>query len=285
MATVPTIITSQILSTPVEARYPEKAIVTSEGIGISADSRPMSIKIPRYEVLWIKLMIKCDKISNMNLYIVATPIGNLQDITLRALETLRSVDLIVCEDTRVTSILLKKFDIKKKLIAINEFNEEQVVYEILKRLEMENVALVSDAGTPLISDPGFRLVNLARKNGVSVVPIPGASALIAALSASGLPTDKFVFLGFLSKSSTKAEKSLEIFKNLETTVILYESPHRIIQTLQSIQKVYGPIEVTIGRELTKIYEEIFSKEVGLLINEYIIKAPKGELVVLFSTKQ
>ena len=230
-------------------------------------------------------MIKCDKISNMNLYIVATPIGNLQDITLRALETLRSVDLIVCEDTRVTSILLKKFDIKKKLIAINEFNEEQVVYEILKRLEMENVALVSDAGTPLISDPGFRLVNLARKNGVSVVPIPGASALIAALSASGLPTDKFVFLGFLSKSSTKAEKSLEIFKNLETTVILYESPHRIIQTLQSIQKVYGPIEVTIGRELTKIYEEIFSKEVGLLINEYIIKAPKGELVVLFSTKQ
>ena len=219
-----------------------------------------------------------------NLYIVATPIGNLQDITLRALETLKNVDAIVCEDTRVTSILLKKFDIKKPFIAVNEFNEEQVVYQILHRLETQDIALVSDAGTPLISDPGFRLVNTARQKGVTVIPIPGASALIAALSASGLPTDKFIFLGFLSKSGAKAEKSLLLVKDFESTVILYESPHRIIQTLEAIKNVFGDIEITIARELTKIYEEIYSRKISEIAEEYKTKAPKGEFVLLFSTK-
>ncbi len=219
-----------------------------------------------------------------NLYIVATPIGNLQDITLRAIDTLKSVDVIVCEDTRVTSNLLKKFDIKKQMIAVNEFNEEQVVYQILQRLETENVALVSDAGTPLISDPGFSLVNTARLKGIPVIPIPGPSALIAALSASGLPTDKFIFLGFLSKSEAKAQKHLEAVKQLESTIILYESPHRVIQTLEVIQNVFGEIEVTIARELTKIYEEIVTAEVSTHLKNFETKPPKGEFVLLFSTK-
>ncbi len=218
------------------------------------------------------------------LYVVATPIGNLQDITLRAIDTLKSVDVIICEDTRVTSTLLKKFEIKKPMIAVNEFNEEQIVYQIIQRLESGNVALVSDAGTPLISDPGFRLVNTARKKGFLVIPIPGASALIAALSASGLPTDKFVFLGFLSKSEAKAEKSLMTVKELETTVLLYESPHRIVQTLEVVKKVYGDIEVTVARELTKVYEEIFSNKISELLTSFETKPPKGEFVLLFSTK-
>ncbi len=219
------------------------------------------------------------------LYIVATPIGNLQDITIRAIETLKKVDAIVCEDTRVTSTLLKKFEIKKPMIAVNEFNEEQIVYQLLQQLETGDIALVSDAGTPLISDPGFRLVNTARKKGFQVIPIPGPSALIAALSASGLPTDKFVFLGFLSKSEAKAEKSLKTVQELEATVLLYESPHRIIQTLQIIQNVYGDIEVTIARELTKMYEEIYSKNISDLLKGFETKPPKGEFVLLFSTKR
>lgn len=222
--------------------------------------------------------------SKGTLYIVATPIGNLQDITLRALEVLRTVQTIVCEDTRVTSVLLNKFDIKKPLIALNEFNEEQVVFGILKQLETHDVALVSDAGTPLISDPGFRLVNSARKNGTAVIPIPGPSALIAALSASGLPTDKFSFLGFLSKSKTKNLKLLEQYATLETTVILYESPHRILPTLEVIAEVFGDIEVTIARELTKIYEEIITNTALFFIDRYTKTPPKGEIVVLFSTK-
>jgi len=218
------------------------------------------------------------------LYVVATPIGNLQDITLRGLETLKSANVIICEDTRVTLKLLKKFEIKKPLIAVNEFNEEQIVYQIIQQLESGDVALVSDAGTPLISDPGFRLVNTARKKGFEIIPIPGPSALIAALSASGLPTDKFVFLGFLSKSEVKAEKSLIAVKELEVTVLLYESPHRIIETLVVIRKIFGDIEVTVARELTKIYEEIYSNDVSTLLKDFETKPPKGEFVLLFSTK-
>ena len=217
------------------------------------------------------------------LYVVATPIGNLQDITLRAIDTLKNVNTIVCEDTRVSSILLTKYEIKKPLIAINEFNEEQMTYQILKILETSDVAVVSDAGTPLISDPGYRLVNAAKAKDIRVIPIPGASALIAALSASSLPTDKFVFLGFLPKSKAKAVKSLKELESLRTTVILYESPHRIVSSLENIIEAYGDIKVTIGRELTKIYEEIVEKKASEFIDLYTAKPPKGEFVVLFST--
>ena len=220
-----------------------------------------------------------------NLYIVATPIGNMQDITSRALLTLNEVGAILCEDTRQTKKLLEKYEIKtSRLIPFNEFNEENTFYEALSLLQSIDIALVSDAGTPLISDPGYRLVSEAKKRGVKVIPIPGPSALIAALSASGLPTDKFVFLGFLPKTRSKAIKNLETVKNLDTTVVLYESPHRIRQTLDLIKGIYGDIEITIARELTKMHEEIFSNNVSELIKLYSTKQPKGEFAILFSTK-
>lgn len=218
------------------------------------------------------------------LFVVATPIGNLQDITLRALETLKNAGAIVCEDTRVTSVLLKKYEIKKDLIALNEFNEEHIIYKILSLLQSQNIALVSDAGTPLISDPGYRLVNEAKKRGVRIVPIPGASSVIAALSASGLPTDKFAFLGFLPKSSAKSKKILMNYKAIDTTIVLFESPHRIIELLKNLKDLFGDIEITIGRELTKIYEEISSCKISEFEEKYTKKAPKGEFVVLFSTR-
>ncbi len=218
------------------------------------------------------------------LYVMATPIGNLQDITLRAIETLKNVHTVVCEDTRVTSILLSKHNIKKPLIAINEFNEEQMIYQIIKLLETSDVALVSDAGTPLISDPGYRLVTAARSKEIKVIPIPGASAVVTALSASSLPTDKFIFLGFLPKSKAKAAKALTEVKSLKTTVVLYESPHRITACIENILEVFGDIEVTIARELTKLYEEITTKKASEFIALYKDREPKGEIVVLFSTK-
>ena len=218
------------------------------------------------------------------LYVMATPIGNLQDITLRAIDTLKNVHTVVCEDTRVTSILLSKHNIKKPLIAINEFNEEQMIYQIIKLLETSDVALVSDAGTPLISDPGYRLVTAARSKEIKVIPIPGASAVVTALSASSLPTDKFIFLGFLPKSKAKAAKALTEVKSLKTTVVLYESPHRITACIENILEVFGDIEVTIARELTKLYEEITTKKASEFIALYKDREPKGEIVVLFSTK-
>jgi 16S rRNA (cytidine1402-2'-O)-methyltransferase len=220
----------------------------------------------------------------MNLYIVATPIGNLQDITLRALETLKTVDFIICEDTRVTSTLLNKFNIKKPLLALNEFNEDNMVYEILNRLKTQNGALVSDAGTPLISDPGYKLVKKAREKNFQIIPIPGPSALIAALSVSGMPTDKFSFLGFLPKKSLKAKRSLEMTKNLDETVILYESPHRITKTLELIKELFGDIDISIARELTKKFEEVHLEPITAHLKRFETKPPKGEFVILFSTK-
>jgi 16S rRNA (cytidine1402-2'-O)-methyltransferase len=219
-----------------------------------------------------------------NLYIVATPIGNLQDITFRAIETLKNAGLIVCEDTRITSRLLLKYEVKKPLLALNEFNEEQMIYSIIENLKAHDVALVSDAGTPLISDPGFRLVEKVRQLGGRVIPIPGPSAFIAALSSSGLPTDKVIFLGFLSKNHGKAAKNLESVKQLNATVVLYESPHRVVASLSLIQELFGDINVTIARELTKIHEEIFTDAISGLLKLYKTKTPKGEFVILFSTK-
>ncbi len=225
-----------------------------------------------------------------HLYIVATPIGNLQDITLRALETLKQSDTIVCEDTRVTGILLHNYGIKKPLIALNEFNEQTVIYEIIEKLQQgENVSLVSDNGTPLISDPGFLLVRLARKKEIPVFPIPGPSAVITALSASGLPTDSFVYLGFLPKNKTKKKKYLQYLSSIVTkdfcpTFALYESPHRIIDTLTQIKDTFGDIHVVVARELTKIHEEFTNIQISECIANYSQKAPKGEITLLFSLK-
>ncbi len=225
------------------------------------------------------------------LYIVSTPIGNLQDITLRALATLKQVDVIVCEDTRVTGKLLHKFEIDKKMIALNDANEESKTYEILELLlENKNIALVSDSGTPLISDPGFKLVRTALQKGIKVIPVPGASAVTAALSAAGLPTDKFLFLGFPPDSYEKKKKwfsnvsnSIEFLSNakLNPTIVLFESPHRTVRTLEIIEEVFGDIEIVAAREMTKIYEEFLRDKVSSLITHFTKTPPRGEFVILF----
>jgi 16S rRNA (cytidine1402-2'-O)-methyltransferase len=225
------------------------------------------------------------------LYIVATPMGNLGDITLRAIEILKKVDYIACEDTRKTGVLLRELGIGRKsmLISYYEQTEEARVPNILNLLRNGiDVALVSDSGTPLISDPGYRLVKAAKDEGIVVVSIPGATALVSALVSSGLPTDKFHFLGFLPKKEGNRVKLLQNLKSsqefIESTVIFYEAPHRLIKSLQSLEKVYGDIEICIGRELTKVHEENIKLLLSEAINKYQSKNPKGEFVVLFSPK-
>jgi len=218
------------------------------------------------------------------LYIVATPIGNLEDITLRALRILREVDQIACEDTRQTRKLLDRHGIVKPMVSYHEHNEQARAEELLRELEAgKNIALVSDAGTPLIADPGYRLVAQARSHGVTVSPIPGASALVSALSASGLPTDSFFFGGFLPAKKTQRRKTLEAMKNYPATLVFYEAPHRILEALEDIAEVLGPRRVTLGRELTKIHEEFIEGAVAEL-REALAERPsiKGEITLMIS---
>ncbi len=228
-----------------------------------------------------------------NLYIVSTPIGNLQDVTKRAIDVLGSVDYIICEDTRTTGSMLKKvltnFDNKGKLISYYEQNELKRIPEILSLLiQGKSVALVSDAGTPTISDPGFKLVREALKSGIKVVSVPGPSSVTSALTISGLPTDKFLFLGFLPKKSGNRLKILnslnDSLKLLNTTVIIFESPHSLITTLNDLKSVFGDINVTLCREITKIYEETKKGNIKELIDYYSQNNPKGEFVLLFNLK-
>ncbi len=217
------------------------------------------------------------------LYVVATPIGNLKDITLRALEVLKSVKYIACEDTRVTKKLLSHYGIEgKKLISYHEHNEEEASEKILKVLKEEDVALVSDAGTPCISDPGYRVVKKAWENGFNVSPIPGAFAGAAALSASGLPSDKFLFLGFLPNKEKQKKDLLEEYKILEVTLIIYESPHRLLKTLQLIAEICPESKVVVAKELTKIHEK-FIRGTSKEVYKYFQDNPeilKGEFVIL-----
>jgi 16S rRNA (cytidine1402-2'-O)-methyltransferase len=214
------------------------------------------------------------------LFVVATPIGNLLDITNRALETLRKVDLIACEDTRQTIKLLNHFGIQKRMISYHEFNEQQRAEELVTELAGERtIALVSDAGTPAITDPGYRIVRLCRQRGIPVVVIPGPNAATAALAASGLASDEFMFLGFLpSKKGARREK-LTAVANLTCTLIFYEAPHRIEAALEDMQNVLGDREVCVARELTKIHEEsLFGKTSQVRPK---VK-PIGEFVVVVS---
>lgn len=194
------------------------------------------------------------------LYVVATPIGNLGDITLRALEILKSVDAIAAEDTRHTSGLLSHFGISKKLIAVHEHNEKQAAEAISMRLLAgDNIALVTDAGTPAVSDPGAIVVKIVREAGVKVVPIPGASAVVAALSASGIVQNGFYFHGFLPASGAARRKILDILKSQTVTLVIYEAPHRIIECVEDIAKVLGENrQITFCRELTKTFETIYT---------------------------
>lgn len=191
------------------------------------------------------------------LYVVATPIGNLEDITLRALRVLREADLIACEDTRQTRKLLDHYGIQKPTVSYHEHNEAARAAELLEKLRAgQKIALVSDAGTPLVSDPGYRLVSQAASGGLRVESIPGPSAAIAALAASGLPTDAFHFAGFLPPRSAQRRKALLKLKDLPATLVFYEAPHRVVETLTDIEETLGERPVVLARELTKLHEEL-----------------------------
>jgi 16S rRNA (cytidine1402-2'-O)-methyltransferase len=219
------------------------------------------------------------------LYIVSTPIGNMEDITLRALRILKEVDLIAAEDTRRTGLLLKHFGIQASLTSYFEGNELKKREFILAKLkEGKNVALVSDAGTPGISDPGFRLVQLAIQNQIPIVPVPGPSAVITALSVSGLPTDAFLFKGFLPHKSKKRKDLLKELEEVRETLIFYESPHRILETLSDILEILGDREIVLTRELTKVYEEIIRGKVSEILNQVGERTLKGEITLVISGK-
>lgn len=218
------------------------------------------------------------------LYVVSTPIGNLKDITLRALEVLKAIPVIACEDTRQTLKLLSYYGIKeKKLIPYHEHNEREVSQKLIKILKEGNsVALVSDAGTPTISDPGYRLVKLCREEGIKVIPVPGATAFVAALSASGFPTDKFLFYGFLPRKEGKLTEALKEISSLSYTVVSYESPHRLERTLKLIDSLFPDWEIGIYKEITKLNEEFFKGRAKELLKELKEKEKlKGEFVLIF----
>lgn len=195
------------------------------------------------------------------LFIVATPIGNLADISQRALDVLRNVDRIACEDTRHTLKLLSHFGIQKPLTSYHDFNEEEKALALVSEIEGgADIALVSDAGTPTVSDPGYRLVRLCRVRGVQIISIPGANAAVTALAASGLPPDEFLFAGFLPSKRTGRRDKLEALRQLRCTLIFYEAPHRILEMLDDMQDILGDRETCVGRELTKVHEEfLFGK--------------------------
>jgi 16S rRNA (cytidine1402-2'-O)-methyltransferase len=215
------------------------------------------------------------------LYIVATPIGNLEDITLRALRVLREADVIACEDTRQTVKLLSHFDISKRLVSYHEHNEITRAPEIVIELEQgAKVALVSDAGTPAISDPGFRLVGLCLRHGISVVPVPGASAFVAALAASGMPIEEFTFAGFLPSRQTARRKALRTLADEPRTVALYEAPHRLLDTLEDALEILGNRPAVIAREVTKAFEEFHRGHIEDLVAGLRKKPARGEITLL-----
>jgi len=215
------------------------------------------------------------------LYVVATPIGNLEDITLRALRVLREVGLVACEDTRRTRTLLSHFGIHVPATSYFEHNKLAKGPAILKALrEGTSVALVTDAGTPGISDPGFLLVREAREAGIPVVPVPGPSAVVAALSAAGVPADHFTFDGFLPVKPGKRIHRLEALRELRTTLVCYESPHRILATLGAIGQVFGQVEIVVARELTKQFEEIVRGTPEALLERFASCAVRGEFTLI-----
>ncbi|MDD3374100.1 MAG: 16S rRNA (cytidine(1402)-2'-O)-methyltransferase [Candidatus Omnitrophica bacterium] len=217
------------------------------------------------------------------LYIVSTPIGNLKDITLRAIETLKNVDLIAAEDTRHTRILLNAYEIKTPLTSYYEHNKLSKSSYILKLLmEGKDIALVSDAGTPGISDPGYVLIKLAKENDILVTAIPGATAFVMALTLSGMPANSFSFEGFLPVKSVARQKKLETFKDQKKTVIFYEAPHRVIKSLEDIKDVLKDPVVVCARELTKKFEEVKQGKASELITHFSQKPPKGEFVLLLN---
>jgi 16S rRNA (cytidine1402-2'-O)-methyltransferase len=219
------------------------------------------------------------------LFIVPTPIGNLGDITLRALETLRSVDLILAEDTRTSGFLLKHHNISKPLQSFHNFNEHKIVTNLIQRLEKgEVMALVSDAGTPGISDPGFLIIRACLQAGLLVDCLPGATAFVPALVKSGLPSDRFVFEGFLPHKKGR-QTMLKKLAEEERTMIFYESPFRLVKTLEQFKEYFGSDRMTsVSRELTKMFEETFTGSVEQVLNHFQSKEVKGEIVIVVAGK-
>jgi 16S rRNA (cytidine1402-2'-O)-methyltransferase len=219
-----------------------------------------------------------------NLYIVSTPIGNLGDITLRAIETLKSVDFIVCEDTRVTSILLNYFSIKKELYSLNAANEKFKAQKVIERIkDGESCALVTDAGTPGISDPGTRLINLALKENIEIVSVPGATALVAALSLSGFPSDSFLFEGFLPNKKGR-QKNLKELAEEERTIVLYESTYRIVKLIDELTELMPDRQLVVCREITKKFEEVIRGSAQSIQSQLDEHTLKGEFVVVIAPK-
>jgi 16S rRNA (cytidine1402-2'-O)-methyltransferase len=216
------------------------------------------------------------------LYVVSTPIGNLEDMTFRAVRILGEVSVIACEDTRHSRVLLQHYGIDRPLISYHDHNEQERTGDLIAKLQGgSSVALISDAGTPLISDPGYRLVNRAIEEGIAVIPIPGPSAILAALAGSGLPTDSFHFGGFLAAKTSQRRKQLEAAKEIESTLVFYEAPHRILETLADIGEVLGDRRVVLTRELTKVHEE-FLRGTAAEVLETLRQRPavKGEMTLL-----
>jgi 16S rRNA (cytidine1402-2'-O)-methyltransferase len=220
------------------------------------------------------------------LYLVPTPIGNLGDITLRSLDVLKSVTTILAEDTRKSGILLKHYEISKPLQSFHIFNEHQILAGLVKRMQDgETMALVSDAGTPGISDPGFLLVREALKAGLKIECLPGATAFVPALVKSGFPTDRFVFEGFLPHKKGR-QTLLKKLAEEERTVVLYESPHRLVKALEQILEFFGPDRnISVSRELTKLYEETVTGSVPFVLTHFKEKEVKGEIVLVIEGKQ
>jgi 16S rRNA (cytidine1402-2'-O)-methyltransferase len=216
------------------------------------------------------------------LYIVATPIGNLKDITLRAIEVLKQVNIIAAEDTRHTKILTTHYGIHTPLTSYFQYNRLKKTDYLIDALKKgKDIALVSDSGTPGISDPGFMIIKKAAEEGISVVPIPGPSAFLSALSISALPTNKFAFEGFLSNKSAHRRNQLEALKKEDRTIIIYESPHRLLKTLQDILEVMGDIDIVCARELTKKFEEIRREKVSEAISHFSNAKILGEFIIIF----
>ena len=214
------------------------------------------------------------------LFVVGTPIGNLADITYRAVDTLNSVDFIFAEDTRVSKKLLNHYNIDKKIYSYHDHSKDSEVEKLTNLLESGNdVALISDAGTPTVSDPGYRLIRECVKKGVDIVPIPGPSAVTTALSVAGLPSDSFTFVGFLPQKKGRIKK-IEQLSEINNTIILFESPHRLLKTLNQLFEILGNRQVAIGRELTKLYEEIIRGNLKDVIQEFSKKSVKGEIVIM-----
>ena len=224
--------------------------------------------------------------NNGKLYIVPTPIGNLGDITHRAIETLKDVDLVLAEDTRKSSILFKKYSITTPLKSYHINNEHKLVNQYVENLvNGKTLALVSDAGTPSISDPGFLLIRESIKQNIEIICLPGSTALIPALVMSGLPSERFVFEGFLPRKKGRTSR-LEELSSENRTVILYESPLRVKKTLQDLQEAFGPDrEISLSREISKIYEETYRGSISEAINLFTTKNPKGEFVICIEGKK